>query len=129
MNTQPKFYLCKHCGNVIQKICDSGVKVHCCGDEMTELVAGTTDAAVEKHVPFVQVEGNKVTAQIGEVIHPMTDEHHIAFIYLQTDKGGMRVDLPHDGEPKAEFVLADGEKAIAVYEYCNLHGLWKKDLA
>ena len=82
---------------------------------------------MEKHVPVVKVEGDKVTACVGEVTHPMSDEHHIAFIILVTDKGVYRRDLPHTGAPETKFALCD-EKPIAVYEYCNLHGLWKKDL-
>lgn len=128
MNTQPKFYYCDKCKNVAVKAYNAGPALFCCGEKMSEMVAGSTDAAQEKHVPFVTLEGNKVTVQVGEVVHPMTQEHHIGFILLQTDKATTRVDLDHTQEPKAEFTLGEGEKAIAVYEFCNLHGLWKKDL-
>lgn len=125
---EPKFYICKHCGNVIEKIYDKKVPVVCCGEKMEELKAGTTDAAQEKHVPVVTIEGNKLRAVVGSVMHPMSEEHHIAFIYVQTDRGGIRVDLAHDSEPVVEITLSEGEKAVAVYEYCNLHGLWKADI-
>ena len=124
---ETKFYICEHCKNLVEVINASGVPMKCCGQNMTELIPGTTDAAVEKHVPVVAVDGNTVKAAIGEVIHPMTEEHSIQWIYLKTDKGGHRKDLNPGEEPVAEFKLSD-EKPVAVYEYCNLHGLWKTDI-
>ncbi len=122
------FYLCEKCGNVIEMVSPSGVPVVCCGQKMTKLVAGTTDASREKHVPEVSVNENKVEVCVGAVIHPMTEEHSIQFIYLETNKGVKRVNLTPSDEPKATFVLDSDEVAVAVYEYCNLHGLWKKEL-
>ncbi len=124
---EPKFYLCKKCGNLITMIKSSGVPVVCCGEEMTLLVPNTTDAAKEKHVPEIKIDGNKLTATIGSVIHPMTAEHQIMWIYLLTDKGCHVRMLASGEEPSAVFTL-NGEKPVSVYEYCNLHGLWKKDL-
>ncbi len=123
-----KFYICAHCKNVIIKADDSGVPVMCCGEQMQELVAGATDGAFEKHVPEVAVDGSKIDVVVGSVEHPMLPEHSIRFIVLETDKGYQVKNLAAGDAPKASFVLADGEKAVAVYEYCNLHGLWKKDL-
>lgn len=128
MATAPKFYICKHCGNLIGKVIDGGVTPVCCGEPMEELTANTVDAAKEKHVPVVTVEGNKVTVEVGSVAHPMLEEHHIAFIYLQTKEGGQRKSLAVGSEPKAVFALAEGDEAVAAYEYCNLHGLWKADI-
>ncbi len=121
-----KFYVCKHCGNIITYVEHSGVPVICCGEKMQEIVAGSVDAAVEKHVPVVETEGNIVTVTVGSVIHPMTEEHHIAWIVVETTNGHQIKYLDKTGEPKAVFALADGEEVVAVYEYCNLHGLWKK---
>lgn len=121
-----KFFKCSHCGNIITFVENKGVPVVCCGDKMEELKANTTDAATEKHVPAVEVSGDKVKVQVGSTIHPMTEEHSIQWIYLETEKGGQLRHLTPSDEPKAEFALA-GDKAIAVYEYCNLHGLWKAD--
>jgi superoxide reductase len=104
---------------------ESGVKMICCGDPMTEVVPNTTDAAQEKHVPVIAVNGNTVTVDIGSVPHPMTPEHHIAWVYLETTEGGQRKCLKHDGAPHVEFALTPGDTVIAAYEYCNLHGLWK----
>ena len=121
-----KFYKCPHCGNVITKMVDSGVPVVCCGKPMEELVANTVDASVEKHVPHVTHTSNGMfKIEIGGVHHPMTVEHHIDFIYVETEKGGITVNL--NDEPVAEVCVCK-DKPVAVYEYCNLHGLWKKEL-
>ena len=123
-----KIFKCNHCGNIFEVVNDAKVVPVCCGEPMRELKANTTDAAHEKHVPEVSVEGNLVKVKVGSVEHPMTEEHHIAFIYLETENGVARKDLDHTGKPEAVFALAEGEKPVAVYEYCNLHGLWKKEL-
>ena len=123
-----KFYLCETCKNIITKIVDSKVPVVCCGKPMKELVPGAMDGALEKHVPAVTVDGKVVKVQIGEVIHPMLAEHYIQFIALETKSGVQIKYLKAGDEPKAEFVLAGGDEAVAVYEYCNLHGLWVKEL-
>lgn len=123
-----KFYICKHCGNIVELVQDKGVPVVCCGEPMVELVANTTDAATEKHVPVVNVDGNTVTVAIGEVEHPMVEEHFIQWVEIETTHGSQRKVLKAGQEPKATFVLAEGEKLMAAYEYCNLHGLWKKEM-
>lgn len=123
-----KFYLCETCKNVITKVYDSKVPVVCCGKPMKELVPGAVDGALEKHVPAVTVDRNVIKVQIGEVIHPMVAEHYIQFIALETKNGFQIKQLKAGDEPKAEFVLADGDEAVAVYEYCNLHGLWVKEV-
>ena len=122
-----KFFKCKTCGNIVGMINSSGVPIMCCGAPMDELKANTEDAAQEKHVPAVTIEGNKVTAVVGDVEHPMLDEHFIQWIYLETENGGQRKALKPGDTPKAVFAVED-DKPVAVYEYCNLHGLWKKDL-
>ncbi len=120
-----EFYICKHCGNVIGYVEAKGPKVVCCGEEMQLLKPNTVDAATEKHVPVVEVKDNLVTVTVGSVIHPMTPEHHIAWIALESKQGYQRKVLDHTGEPKAVFALVDGDELVAVFEYCNLHGLWK----
>ena len=123
-----KFYICETCKNIITKIVDSKVPVVCCGKPMKELIPGAVDGALEKHVPAVTIEGNTVKVQIGEVIHPMLPEHYIQFIALETKNGVQIKNLKAGEEPKAEFILVDGDEAVAVYEYCNLHGLWVKEI-
>lgn len=122
-----KFYRCRHCGNLVGMIHASGAPMTCCGEEMQELVANTTDAALEKHVPAVTVEGDVVNVVVGSVEHPMLPEHYIQWIYLQTEHGSQRKCLQPGEAPKASFKVVD-DKPVAVYEYCNLHGLWKKEL-
>ena len=122
-----KFYICEHCGNIVGMIHNSGVPMMCCGQKMTQLEAGVVEASVEKHIPVVTVEGNTVRVNVGSVTHPMSEEHHIAWIYLQTNRGGQRKCLDVTGAPEVTFALAD-ETPVAVYAYCNLHGLWKTDL-
>ena len=121
-----KFYKCNHCGNVIVKVVDAGVPVVCCGEKMVELVPNTVDASGEKHLPVVTVlDNNSIMVEVGSVHHPMLPEHHISFIYVETENGGIQVNLKD--KPEAVVYLGE-EKAVAVYEYCNLHGLWKTEL-
>ena len=120
-----KFYICKHCGNIICYLKSSGVPVFCCGEKMQELVPGTTEAATEKHIPVLQQDGRHVTVTVGSVAHPMTEAHLIEWIVLETEKGFQKVNLTAADAPRAEFLLSDGDSAVAAYAYCNLHGLWK----
>ena len=122
-----KYYICEHCGNIVEYIKESGVPVMCCGQKMTELVPGTSDGAHEKHVPVVTIENDKVIVEIGAVEHPMVEAHYIQWIAIETTKGSQRVKLEYTDKPRAEFRLVDGEKFISAYEYCNLHGLWKQE--
>ena len=124
---ETKFYICEHCGNLVGMIHDAGVPLICCGQKMTKLEAGVVEASHEKHIPVVSVKGNEVTVTVGSVAHPMTEEHQIDWIYLQTDRGGQRKCLSPGSEPTVVFTLTE-EKPIAVYAYCNLHGLWKADV-
>lgn len=123
-----KFYLCKHCGNVVEMVVDRGVPILCCGEKMHLLAPNTTDAAGEKHVPVVTVMGSTVKVSVGSVTHPMEEKHHIAFIALETKHGVQRRELHPDEAPEAVFALAEGDEAVAAYEYCNLHGLWKNEI-
>lgn len=122
-----KFYVCEHCGNIIAYAKNKGVPVMCCGEKMSELVPGSVDAATEKHVPVILVEGNKVTVTVGEVEHPMAEEHFIEWIALETQEGNQRKELKPGSKPQAVFMLAETDKAVAAYAYCNLHGLWKAE--
>ena len=121
-----KYYVCRHCGNIVEMVNDSGVPVVCCGEKMEELVPASVDAAFEKHIPAVTVEGNTVKAVVGEVEHPMVPEHFIGWIAIETEQGEQRKVLKAGDKPEAVFALADGDKLVAAYAWCNLHGLWKK---
>lgn len=122
-----KFLRCDHCGNLVGVINDAGVPMMCCGQKMTELVSNTTDAANEKHVPVVTVEGDVLKAVVGSVEHPMEEAHYIQWIFVETDKGGHKRTFKPGEKPEAVFNL-QGEKPVVVYEYCNLHGLWKAEV-
>ena len=122
-----KFYICEKCGNIVESIHASGVPLVCCGQKMTAIEAGVVEASREKHIPVVEVSDNAVKVIVGSVLHPMTEEHSITWVYLETDKGGQRKDLAAGDAPEVTFAIAD-EKPIAVYAYCNLHGLWKTEI-
>ena len=120
-----KFYKCEHCGNIVNFLVDSGVPVVCCGEKMKELIPNTVEASVEKHIPVVVAEGNKITVKVGSVEHPMIKEHYISFVLAETDQGFIKKDLVIGSKPECSFLLNQGEKLLAAYAYCNLHGLWK----
>ena len=122
-----KFYRCPVCGNIIIKAHDSGVPVQCCGQKMEEIIPGVSDGAAEKHVPEVKVDGKVVRVQVGSVEHPMAEVHWIEWITLESKEGVQTKHLVPGQKPYAEFVLSEDDEPIAVYEYCNLHGLWKAD--
>ena len=123
-----KFYRCEHCGNIITFLHNAGVPVQCCGQKMTELVPGTVDASLEKHVPVVEIQGSLVKVKVGAAVHPMVEEHFIQRVVLETERGSQLKKLLPGEKPQVVFSLAEGEKPVAVYEYCNLHGLWKTEL-
>ena len=123
MSKEVKFYICKHCGNIVGLIHNAGVPLVCCGEKMSELVPNTTEAATEKHLPVVEMDGNIVKVSVGSVEHPSTEEHYIAWVYLETAHGGQRKAIKPGDKPEVSFALQDDE-LIAVYAYCNLHGLW-----
>ena len=123
-----KFYICEKCGNIVGMIHSSGVTPHCCGQKMSVLEAGVVEASREKHIPVVSLRDNEVEVYVGSAVHPMQEEHSILWIYLETDKGGHRKELKPGEAPSASFLLASGERAIAAYAYCNLHGLWKAEI-
>ena len=122
-----KYYICEKCGNLVEKIEDSGVHIVCCGQKMTPIVAGTVEASREKHIPVVTVEGNVVRVSVGSVEHPMAEEHSILWVELKTDRGIQRKNLKVGEPPVVSFAL-ENEEPIEVYAYCNLHGLWKSEI-
>lgn len=120
-----KFYFCKLCGNLVIMLHEGQGQLVCCGEDMELLEAGVTDAAQEKHVPEVTREENHIVVQVGSVAHPMEEEHYITnIVAVQGDKVQVKYLKPGE-EPKAEFDVCDGP--VTVYEFCNLHGLWKAE--
>lgn len=121
-----KFYMCETCGKIVAAVKNKPVPTMCCGKAMKELVPASVDAAVEKHVPAVSVEGNKVVVSVGEVAHPMLEEHFIEWVSIETKEGYQMKELKPGVEPKVTFALSETDELVATYAYCNLHGLWKK---
>lgn len=120
-----RFYKCNECKSVAMEI----VSGECaCERTFKELAANTSDGAQEKHVPVVERDGNTITVTVGSVEHPMLEEHYIMRIYLETCSGGMLKNLKPGEKPQAVFEIPEGQKPVAVYEYCNIHGLWKAEI-
>ena len=119
---------CPICGNIVEMIEDKGVPVMCCGKPMVELNANTTDGAVEKHVPVVEINGDILTVKVGSVEHPMLEEHYITMVLVEFDNRVLRVNLKPNEKPEAVFALNGYKGNVNVYEYCNLHGLWKTEV-
>ncbi|MCL2683451.1 MAG: desulfoferrodoxin [Bacteroidales bacterium] len=122
------FWRCNHCGNIAEKIVNSGVNMVCCGEPMQELIPNTVEASVEKHLPVVtKIDDCTMKIDVGSTPHPMTEEHHIVFICLETEDGSEHVMLEVNGKPEAEFCTCK-HKPMAAYAYCNLHGMWKTEI-
>lgn len=125
---EAKFYVCPICGNVINKVVDSNVVPVCCGKPMEQLHPNKVDASHEKHVPVVNQEDDySLTVRIGSEPHPMTESHHIKFVYLETENGGQIHYFTHEDKVAETKFCCTKDKPVAVYAYCNLHGLWKTD--
>ena len=121
-----KFLVCRHCGNIVAVIRNRGGQIRCCGEEMQELIPGTTEASGEKHIPVYEVKGSTVHVIVGEAEHPMTAEHYIEWICMETEHGIQYAHLKPSDKPKAKFSVCDGDEVRAVYAFCNQHNLWRK---
>ena len=122
-----KFFTCKHCGNFVGLIYDGQVPMICCGEKMQEVEPHTAEASTEKHLPVVTVNGENVNVKIGSAPHPMGEDHYIQWVYVETDRGGQRKAFKPGETPEFNFKVVD-DKPVAVFAYCNLHGLWKTQL-
>ncbi len=127
MMQELKFFLCKHCGNLVAMVHNSGVPIICCGEPMVELKPGTVDASLEKHVPVISTDEGTVTVKIGSVAHPMIEAHYIIWICLETKKGWQIKYLAPGEAPEATFAVGE-DTPVSAYAYCNLHGLWKTEV-
>ena len=119
-----KFFKCRHCGKIIAVVNERNVPTICCGEPMSEMIPNTSDGAFEKHVPVYEVKDNVVTVTVGEVKHPMMENHYIEWVAIETNFGNQRKVLKPGEEPVVKFALLEGEKVIRVVEHCNLHGLY-----
>jgi superoxide reductase len=120
-----KLYRCNVCGNVVELLVSGGGTLVCCGEDMEELVAKEGNESNEKHLPIVGADGNKVTVKVGSIAHPMMEAHYIQWIVIFYNNKIQRVKLNYTDEPKAIFTVDEDYKEMEVYEYCNIHGLWK----
>ena len=119
-----KLFKCSKCGKIVIILEEGSRNTICCGEDMKELTPRSIDGAIEKHVAIVDIKDNVVNVKVGEVEHPMTEEHYIEFIILETNKGYMLKNLKPNDKPEAVYILSDNEKYVNAYAYCNLHGLW-----
>ncbi len=126
---EQRFYKCSHCGKIIAIVKESGVPIICCGQKMNEIIAGSTDAAQEKHIPVYRIENNKVIVSVGDVEHPMTAEHLIEWVSIKTKQGNQRKALTAGQKPQVTFAICEDDELEAVYAYCNLHGLWQAEIS
>ena len=126
MANERKFFRCNVCGNLVGLILEGGGELVCCGQPMELLVANTVDAAKEKHVPAASRKGAKLAVQVGSVPHPMVPEHYIMWIAVAQGDRLQIASLKPGEAPAAEFEIGDGP--AVVYEYCNLHSLWKAEI-
>ena len=124
MAAQLEVYKCEVCGNIIEVLHGGAGELVCCGQAMKLLKENTTDAAVEKHVPVIEKIAGGVKVKIGEVAHPMAEDHYIEWIEIIADGKAYRQFLKPGDAPEAVFNVEAG--TITAREYCNLHGLWKK---
>ncbi len=122
MNKQNQIYKCELCGQIVEVII-GGTKLKCCGSNMALLEENTVDAAVEKHVPVVEKTATGIKVKVGEIAHPMADEHYIQWIEVIAGNLVYRKQLKPGETPVAEFLI-DAEN-VSARAYCNLHGLWK----
>ena len=125
---EDKIYRCPICGNVFGVMHDGGVTPVCCGKPMEVIVANSTEAATEKHIPEVEVKDGTVNVVVGSTLHPMTEAHYIDWVLIVTTRGRHRLVLKPTDEPKVSLGLGKDEKVVRVYAHCNIHGLWVKEL-
>ena len=120
-----KFFICNHCGNIVAMIRDKGVPIFCCGEKMHQITPGATEASGEKHIPVYEVKDGVALVTVGSVPHPMTPEHYIEWICLETEHGIQYAHLTPEDEPRAKFALCDGDEIRDVCAFCNQHNLWR----
>ena len=123
-----KFLKCDNCNTILGSVGGDTTTVSCCGSIAKELIPNTIDASHEKHVPVFEIKDNVVKVVVGSTIHPMTEDHHIAWVAIETEEGFQRKNLAYNAEPVLTFALTANDKLQSVYAYCNLHGLWRSDI-
>ena len=125
MEENVRFYRCPICGNVIGLIDGNGERLMCCGKQMERMTANSVDAATEKHVPVYERDGEELIVRVGDVNHPMDENHYIMWVALVSKDKTTRIRLHPGDKPEVRFKY---EKDSTIYAYCNLHGLWKNSV-
>lgn len=120
-----KFFKCNICGNIVELVKNGGGELVCCGEPMEKMLPNTTDEGNEKHLPEIKVVDNEVFVEVGSILHPMEEKHYIEWIVLLYNNKVKKIKLKPGDEPKAIFKIDEDFKTLEVYEYCNIHGLWK----
>ena len=120
-----KFFKCNICGNIVELVKNGGGELVCCGEPMEKMIPNTTDEGNEKHLPEIKVVDNEVFVEVGSILHPMEEKHYIEWIVLLYNNKVKKIKLKPGDEPKAIFKIDEDFKTLEVYEYCNIHGLWK----
>lgn len=128
MENNRTFYRCDICGNLVEKIEDSGVLMVCCGQNMTLLRANSSDGASEKHLPVEKIDNNNLNIKISSVPHPMTEEHHINWVVIAYKNTTKRVNLKINQDPEINTLIDENDSNITIYSYCNIHGLWATEI-
>ncbi|HHT38831.1 MAG TPA: desulfoferrodoxin [Mollicutes bacterium] len=119
------FFKCNICGNIVELVKNGGGELVCCGEPMEKMLPNTTDEGNEKHLPEIKVVDNEVFVEVGSILHPMEEKHYIEWIVLLYNNKVKKIKLKPGDEPKAIFKIDEDFKTLEVYEYCNIHGLWK----
>lgn len=125
---EPEFYFSKEDQIMIEKICGKKDNFSCEGAALEKMMPNTSEGAQEKHLPVIEQNGNSITVKVGSIFHPMSEEHSIQWVHLETEKGCQRIYFNADEEPAATFLLSQGDRPIAAYAFCNLHGFWKTEI-
>lgn len=120
-----RFFVCNHCNSVVAMVSGDEIPEQCCGEFFQEIVPGTSEGAQEKHIPVYEINGETVNVSVGETEHPMTPEHYIDWVCIETEDGLQFKKLNPSMSPHISFSISKGNNVKAVYAFCNQHSLWK----
>ncbi len=118
-----QIYKCNICGNIVEVLHTGAGELVCCGQPMELLKEKTEDEGNEKHVPVIEKTETGVKVKVGQIPHPMEENHYIEWIEIIADGKTCRKHLKPGEQPEAEFEIK--AENIQAREHCNVHGLWK----
>ncbi len=119
------FFKCNICGNLVELVLEGKGELVCCGEPMEKLISKQTEEGNEKHLPVVSLKEKEINIKIGSIEHPMTETHYIQWIYIFYNNKCQRVKLNPNDKPETKFIINENFDILEVFEYCNVHGLWK----